>query len=267
MSQYNNVIFTNIGVTINSKFRENKHKTKTNEFKFNLDKEVRRISMIKIKSIQVPFTFYGINSTNNRLYVNSTWITITPGNYTSNTIGTEIKTQLEAAFGPGVVTVSISPTNHKMTLSIDAGTLEIKYSDGSEISTFAPLIGFNLSANGPPSEIYPVSIGPAASITGNGVVDISGIKYIVVKSNALTRFSGQKNATASSLSSNNILHTITVKGFPTDIILDEPENLEISINNKTTFKNSIDFRLEDDSGNLLDLNGSEWSVNFIFIST
>ena len=67
------------------------------------------------------------------------------------------------------------------------------------------------------------------------------------------------------VSSRDIIHTVPVNTNPGGVILDiAPEPRYNILGFKTSFQTNIDFRLEDDQGNLINLNGNHWSVQFIF---
>lgn len=100
---------------------------------FILKNPIANIHSVKLKSAMIPLTFYNIDTHNNKLYLveqanPSTTITctISPGNYTSTTILTALKSALELE-GEDTYTVTFDSTTNKLTI---AGT-DFKLVSGS----------------------------------------------------------------------------------------------------------------------------------------
>ena len=90
---------------------------------------VKNVIEINVSSIEIPNTFYYINSTkgNNAININSTDYTINDGSYTRS----ELMTELENI--PGVTTATYSSTTGKVTLDTTGDIL------GSNISDYPSL--------------------------------------------------------------------------------------------------------------------------------
>lgn len=247
-----------VEVLIHSQYRNSPSTTNHTNFTYNLDREVSRVSEIKIGSIHIPFSFYAINENNNVLYLNASSSTIAAGNYTISTLTAALTTAMDAIFG-ATSTVTYNSTTNKFTLTHSSTSFTV---DTSSANNIAYIIGFEESGASSTTQI------------SDSVVDISGPKHLVLKSSILTQFTAEKNVTASGLSSiytsntgvsDNILHTMPINAMPSGINLDvSMQSNFIRMNTLMKFQNNIDFRIEDDEGNLLDLNGKEWSIKLFF---
>lgn len=248
-----------VEVLIHSQYRNEPDATNHTNFTYNLDREVSRVSEIKINSVHIPFSFYAINANNNTLYIDSVGnSTIPVGNYTISTLTAALIVAMDAILTP-TSNVTYNSTTNKFTLTHTTTPFTI---DTTSAANIAYVIGFEEPG------------GASTTKTSDSVVDISGPKHLVLKSSILTQFVAEKNVTASGLSaiyttntgvSDNVLHTIPINAMPSGVNLDiSIQSNFIRMNTLMKFQNNIDFRLEDDEGNLLDLNGKEWSIKFFF---
>lgn len=247
-----------VEVLIHSQYRNNPSATNHTNFTYTLDREISRVSEIKISSIHIPFSFYAINENNNVLHLGAGSSTVPVGNYTVSTLTAALITAMDDILAGTTSTVTYNSTKNKFTLTNDiAFTVDVV-----SANNIAYVIGFE---------------EPGLSSTSHesdSVVDISGPKHIVLKSSILTQFTAEKNVTANSLSeiyvvntgvSDNILHTIPINSMPSGVNLDVSTRSNfIRMNTLMKFQDNIDFRLEDDEGNLLNLNGKEWSIKLFF---
>jgi len=92
--QLNNNIYQSVKVLVDSQFRNNLDDP-VNNFKYDLDKSVDRVTSIYVESAQVPFTYYTTTVTNNVFETSLGTATIPPGNYNSGTIATGLRTSLD----------------------------------------------------------------------------------------------------------------------------------------------------------------------------
>lgn len=248
-----------VEVLIHSQYRNSPSTTNHTNFTYTLDREISRVSEIKIGSIHIPYSFYAINSNNNKLYFTGVGDTTIPvGNYTISTMTAALTAAMTTLLG-GSPTATYNSTTNKYTLDSNGAAFIV---DTASENNIAYAIGFETTT------------GSATSHTGDAVVDISGPKHLVLKSSILTQFVAEKNITASALASiyttntgvsDNIMHTIPINAQPSGINLDIASSANsIRMNKLMKFQNNIDFRVEDDEGNLLDLNGKEWSVKLFF---
>jgi hypothetical protein len=220
----------------------------SNNFTYTLDKAVERVSQIEVVSVQIPFSYYAINDSNNKLTVNAGTATLTNGNYTSATLPAMLKTALDA-LGPV----------HTVTYSAITGRLRI-----SQVAGFTVIVGGANDA-GPTLGFPATTAPPEANVTSRATANWTGPNYLVIKSAVLTRYNATPPATAVGLANDTILHTVPVNANAGSVIIDTPGSGSslITLNAPDTFETLIDFRLEDDQGNLLDLNGADWSMQLL----
>ena len=138
---------------------------------------------LKIISAEIPFSYYIVNTLNNVFTFTgdvtvATPITITPGNYNSSQMTTELKTQLDAIAGNAdVFTVTYSTSTNRFTIVSDGAT------NASFTLTFGTLgdstntdlhwfLGFNSGDN--------ASTGTTL-VTPN-VINLSGPNYLYINS-------------------------------------------------------------------------------------
>jgi hypothetical protein len=237
-----------IRAIINSKDRNDVNNTTSTSFSYNLDREIKRVVKIELLSIQIPYTYYTITALNNVVEISAGTNTIPIGNYTTSSMALQLKTTMDA-IGGGPYTLSFSRTTHKLTVSA-AGAFQV-------LTVAANNIAKNLG--------FTVDSTLSTDNTGDIVFNLSGTNYIVIRSDALTEYNARPNVSAVGLTSRNILYTMVVKGNPTNILVDEPEGtIIVNLNTKRTFQYNIDFSIEDDSGNPIDLNGLDWSCQLLF---
>ncbi|MGL5934889.1 MAG: hypothetical protein ACRCZI_04625 [Cetobacterium sp.] len=231
--------------------------TTSSNFTFSFSKKFIRITEVVVRSVQIPFTFYTVNSLNNVLKFNNNAVTVTltPGNYNTSSLAVELKSKIDTAFGDTNTTISFSATTYKLTIARVAPFI-VDAAISVPTSTFATLIGFTVSS------------ANAVSNTGDSVINLSGPNYIVIESAFLTKAIQHRTNYTSSLY-NNVLAVIPLMVAPGDIIsLDDQLLLPTRLNYKFDILTTdvIDIVLKDDAGNILNLNGSDIAIHLVFIS-
>jgi hypothetical protein len=248
MSRHDN-IYQSVKVLVDSRYR-NDLLEPINNFKYDLNESIDRVSRIYVESAQIPFTYYTTTALNNVFETSLGTATLDPGNYNSATIVTSLKTSLDANAAAGAPwTVAFSSITFKVTITSGVAF--------SIITTTANTMTKNLG----------FTVDTAANLThvGDSVIDLSGARYLVIKSSLIGESSSFTTAAASTVYSKDIIHTVPVNANPGDVILNiaaEPSYNILGF--KASFHTGIDLRLEDDQGNALDLNGSHWSIQFVF---
>jgi hypothetical protein len=242
-------IYQSVKVLVDSNFRNNPLDA-TNDFKYDLDKSIDRVKNVYVNSVQIPFTYYTTTAINNVFSTSLGNTVIPPGNYNSGTIVTTLKNGLNNDAAPAIWDVVFSPTTLKLTVSADT-PFEIIATVANSI---APNLGFNVD-----------TVGPNTSFIGDGTIDLSGPRYLVIKSSLIGENRSLTTTVAPAVTSQDIIHTIPVNTNPGGVVLDvAPQPRYNILGFKTSFFKNIDFRLEDDRGNPLDLNGNDWSVQYVF---
>lgn len=245
----NNNIYQSVKVLVDSNFRNNKADP-VNNFKYDLDKVINRVSRIYVESSQIPFTYYTTTTNNNVFETSLGTVTLSPGNYNSGNIAMVLKNELDVSAAAGAPwTVVFDLITLKLTISSAVAFSIVT----TTANTMASELGFNSDT------------AVNTSHVGDGVVNLSGPRYLVIKSSLIGENRAFTTAVAPEVSSRNIIQTIPVNTNPGGVVLDSMSNPRYNILGfKTSFHKDIDFRLEDDKGNLLELNGNDWSVQLIF---
>lgn len=240
---------------INSRDRLNPLTETSSDFTFSFNDKVTRIVDIYVDSVQIPYSFYAINSNNNVLTFNNgvNSITITPGNYTATTLSTEIETRMAVVFAGQSPNVTFSNITFKLTISKSAPFIVDAYDD-VPASTAATLLGFKESS------------ASGTSVTGDSAINLAGPNYLLIKSSFLTKAIHHKTLYKDN-SYQEVLFMAPVNVSPGDVISLEPE-LPIRLSHKIEIDTTdiIDVSIYDEFDNLLDLNGLDWAMQLILMT-
>ena len=195
-----------------------------------------------ITDLEIPYSFYIFRSTNNHLRIQinagaTVNFTLTVGNYNIN--------QLVDAFNDNGGTLYAN----NITATYDANTNKLSFSHNSTTikvviayTTMLKEIGWKTT-----QDTY------ASPITGDNMVNLSGLANIYLRS---------KNLGVENYDSNNAvagtLCKVPVNVLPLEFIFYRPvENLYIRLSDRQI--TTIDVAIEDEAGNLINLNGGEFS--------
>lgn len=162
--------------------------TNKSNFRFDLPSNYHNIAYMKIKSIEIPHTIYTFSSNKNNLNAKLTFdsvdynIIISEGNYTANTIITEIQDKLNSIniTTSQDFTISLNSINNKITIKNNTGnnfTLDFsRLNNGGD--TIYPHIGYYLGFT---EEIYSSN----NTYTGINQLNLIDTNYIYLKINDL----------------------------------------------------------------------------------
>jgi hypothetical protein len=229
--------------------------TSKSNFVITLGREINQVDKIEIDFVEIPYTFYSVNATNNVVEIRHDESAdiksgaIAAGNYSPTTMAVALKTLLDTIddhSDAGTYTVTYSSITHKFTIARSVGTFEIVKNSGS---TLYGKLGFS------------GSVGASITHTGDQVINLLLTKYINIRSDSLTRYLTVPNVEYGTY--RNLLCTVPMTGSPTDIIICDDLKSLISLNHRISFT-TVDLKLEDSLGNELDLNGHDWSIVLIF---
>jgi hypothetical protein len=190
---------------------------------------------VSIQNFVCPYTFYNINSSNNTLiYLENSianTITITNGNYNTNTLITELTSKMTR------FTITYNSTTNKLTFVNSLYDFTF-----STLSTCLSLLGFSTGLS-----------SSSKSLTSDKCVNLCPYRCICISTNFKT-FSVNKKY------SNNttLLASIPINTAPNSIIVYENKN-NFKSNTFTNNINNIRIKLTDHNFNLLDLNGQHWT--------
>ena len=196
--------------------------------------------IMSINDVQIPMSYYIINSNNNTLNYNDgsdRSVTITEGNYDV----LQLRDTLNASIlkTTSNITVTYDEKTNKLTFTADSGDFTFKSS-----STCFDLLGFSSGTHTSSSSVLSSDI----------VVNLSGISAIFIASNFSTR----------NLDSRNAGFTSIIGKIP----VNTASNGILTYTNKTQFKSIITEKtisvihltLEDEDRNIINLNGVGWII-------
>lgn len=188
---------------------------------------------ISIVHCEIPYSFYVVNESNNKLVLSTGTINVPYGNYNANSLMKYINTQL--------------PVN--MILSFDAttGKMKLTYNQWFSIlstSTIQKLLG--------------LAVNTTYSSTSNVIafpypMNVLGTKNLYIKSNVML-------ANYNSLTKDYVtLSCIPVNVEPYGIILyNNYSNSAYIIRNKKL--DNVEIKIFDDNNNFVDFNNIEWNI-------
>lgn len=157
---------------------------------FYVGKPLTNVAAIKILEVQIPFTYYVFNSTNNTFTLTeaggipgSATVTVPVGNYSSITIlsalGTALSSASTAIGNSYTYTVSFSATTQLLTITkTGAGIFTLTFGAGlSDPGNTNPRLwlGFSGGAN----------VGTATTLVSPSVIQLTGPNYIYINSRAI----------------------------------------------------------------------------------
>lgn len=219
-----------------------------NDFMTTLKRALNNVSRVEIKSIEIPFTYYTVNSNNNTIQFtdnvpNTYSCTLTPGYYNADQLLTEIESKMTAqlaGFTGG------SYDENKLKFTIANGTNDFEILD-STTTTAQALIGLDGDT------------GVVSSWTSDNAINIMGTNHIYIFSNAL--ISGRNIAYADS-DMKDIIYRVPVDVDFGSVIRERTEAYQSNVFEYDTANrlHNIDFRLTNEDYNALDLNGWNWSI-------
>ncbi len=195
---------------------------------------------ISVQSCSLPYSFYNVNQYNNLLkysiYTTIYNVLIPTGNYTILSLLSTLQTILPT------FTISYDKIKNKFTFS-NASNFTFIY-DTFINSTCFELIGM--------SNIMQNSMN--GTITSDIVCNVSSVRHVCIATNFHT-----SNINKALPNERNILAHIPVHVMPNDVITwSNVNNYRCNLN--TNRLNHIVIRILDHKGNLLDLNGVDWSL-------
>lgn len=233
-------------VIVNSRLRDSGTE---NNFSYTLRWPVSDPISYAVESVQLYNTAYTINNYNNKLYwTDSTptahTTTLTNGNYTVSSLASHIETLMNAAnTGSGTFTVTSNTNTGKITITNSSVNFSLTFGTNTENSV-SSTIGFN-NANKTSSQTY----------TGEKIVKLN-TKYYSIYGDI-----GSQN----SYSADELVNIIAY--VPNNVNFGDMINYqsELAKSFKITEKeiSRMKFYIKDDMGNIVDLNGVDWSMNII----
>lgn len=208
--------------------------------------QIQKVRKIKVANVVVPVTYYVVNSNNNTF----SWeedagggaitSTLTPGNYTSTTFATQLKTQMDAdTNNAATYTITVSTSTNKMTISAGAN-FSIAVANSSKLT------GFSSASSS------------ATSHVGADIVNLAGANQLYLRSNIATRIDTQSVIKNDKIF-NNVLAVVPINVNTFDFVFksyDYTQYFDSDIDIQ-----DLDFYFTDDSDTQIDFNGAPFSLS------
>lgn len=195
---------------------------------------------LSVLSANIPYSFYNVNSTNNTLIIiigsNYYTYTFSTGNYTINQFLLELQNKIPTFI------ISYDKIKSKFTFSYIANfTISI-------LSTCLTIIGFSNVTD------QLLLYSSSNILTSIDCVNLQTFQCICVGTNFISN-----SISTSNLKKPTVICCIPITTAPNSMITYiNPSNYKINIFN--SMFSSINIKIMDQNGNLIDLNGCQWSM-------
>jgi hypothetical protein len=250
-------------ISIDTKFRKDYvyGQNADADFTVNFGEKITEVRSMEVDSIDVPLTFFNINSSNNTFHVNTSLITLTPGFYPNvATVATEINSKMVSA-GFAAADISFSTVGINQTSVFRTNTVAYDISFGAAESyktNLGWLLGFCKNS-------YRIS-SSSKSVVSECSINLKNPRHLFL---AINEFSSTnvnsflapfENANLNK----NIIARISVPdtGFATTVTASHGNGYLVSEVRKYLEKVNIQrmhIQLLDDAGNVVNLNGSDFA--------
>jgi|GEM_PF-4459188 len=216
--------------------------------------------IIKVVKLYVPYSFYNVNSNNNRFnfqYVegvtNLTFtVTVPPGNWALVNLLSYLQVEVRAQTANTTINFELNRSIGKTEVTVGA----------SPVSTLTILMASGLNATNQSRQLLGIttdlSTSSGTTSTGDRVASVLTIPRIVLRSDLI----GENSYDTATATSSNALAEITVDTPLFSILSFVAENTRAAyvIPSQISVAN---FSLTDPDYNLIDLNGLDWSFTFL----
>lgn len=281
-------------LNIDSRFRSDYKNTKSSDFTISLPEKINKISSMKIKSVEIPTTFYAISPKLNNTTFNVTIdgsnhsITLPEGNYECKFLDNTKAASIEEAINKELNEISNNNLNGgKLAYRVDhaSGKSKFYYDTSGGTPSEPSIINFNVDNDGNTDSeplifhlgwqlgfrdaSYTVLTDPSASAISESICLVSGPRYLFIaindyQNNSTNNFTA---AFSESILSPNIMERITlsnlIKSSSRVYLLGD---VSTSLNNsKREYFGPVDIQritisIYDEYGRIVDLNGMDWSL-------
>ena len=264
-------------VSIDTKFRKDIFNMNA-DVNLVLGEKITEVKSIEVDSVDIPITFFNINSYNNSFVIKITnpsvsthTVFLTPGFYSSlSAIATEINLRLDAIVVDAIVDtgfnvgdVSFNLIGNRGVFSTTSNSYDIYFNGSSGLGWLLGYRGNSYSIN-----------GSSKKAISEGVALLKYPRHIYV---ALNEFSNSSNMNvfhvpgSNSNLNKNIIARVSVPdtGFGTTITASHGNGFLVSEVRRYLEKvnvQRIQVQLLDDAGNVIDMNGGDFAVNLRVVS-
>ena len=265
-------------LNIDSKFRPDYYNTKSSDFTITLPERINKISSMKIKSAEIPTSFYAISPklNNTTFLIKSTLIRLPEGNYECQFLD-----KTKAAFIENAINDALEKGGiNDIVYTVDIVSCKSVFAARSTNAPTSFTIDFNVDNEGNIDDSIPLmfrlgwQLGfRAAKYTGKTAVSesiclISGPRYLFIaindyQNNSTNNFTA---AFSESILSPHIMHRVSLSnlvGSSTRIY--QLGDIKDSDNSKREYFGPVDIQrltitIYDEYGRIVDLNGLDWSI-------
>jgi hypothetical protein len=223
------------------------------EFTTVFERPITGVTQAEIISIEIPYTFYTINATNNVLIINlendltDYVVTIPPGSY-----GISMYTQVLQGLLENDVDSDFLVLYNRQTFKITITNANKAFRFKAEGTTMADIIGLIIN------EDFPLDGSTLNTALMPKTINLAGTKYIFVKSIRLVRPNVYRPYDSSER--DDILYKLSITGGPGQIMVDKvnlPDLFKYGVRQNIE---QMDFQLVDEYGDVIDLNNQAWSL-------
>jgi hypothetical protein len=251
------LLFNNMSSTLSSVLVYINSKDRTygtnEEFTTVFESPITGVTQGEIISIEIPYTFYTVNHTNNVLVVNLNndlndyVVTIPSGSYGISMFTQVLQGLLENDVDPDFL-VLYNRQTFKITITNANRAFRFK----GEGTTMADLVGLIIGEN------FPADGSTVNTALMPKTINLAGTKYVFIKSVRLVRPNVYRPYSNSER--DDILYKLSVTGNPGEVMVDKvnlPDLFKYGVRQSI---GEMDFKLVDEYGDVLDLNNQPWSL-------
>ena len=237
-------------VYINS-FNRSATSTSSSDFNIRLSRNIKDVEKVIIKSVEIPISYYPVNDNTNVITftdnVPNTYVaTLTNKNYTGDDLATEMQTKMNALLAGFVITYDEDTL--KFTFTNSTNDFEITLTGTSAYR----IIGLESDTT------------IAGAYTSENIVNLSGTNHIFLKSDFLSR--GAELSLNDGSNDGYIFRVVVNEGFGSVLHYRVEAVNEHSFHYSKMLLDTLDFKLYDEEGNALDLNGGNWNIELLIFS-
>lgn len=216
-----------------------------------------RLKKVEFVSLQMPVSWYNINSTNNTIVFKDTTgvtctATLTIQNYSASQLATAIATQMSATTTHGVYACSYNAQTNKFTINETSGptNFQLLFSSGG-LSQPLNLIGFTAT-----------DLTGAATYTSQNGANMNYPTSVYISSGALASFLDPP--IWRNLGNSSIIVSLPVNATFGNVInyVNHSEEIGVDIPGNGCSVNNIDFQILYPNGQQINLNGVPWQITF-----
>jgi hypothetical protein len=233
-----------VSIFLNSK---NRTSGSTSNFNARLIKGLKNVHRIQLRSVEVPISYYTVNSTNNTLKFSNQvptefTVTFSEGNYSAIELAAEIETKMKVVSSN--MTVVFNDNTLKFTFANNGNDFRLFDS----VTTCQSLIGLENDT------------GTVTTYTSTKIVNISGPNHLYILSSELT--SGRDMAIVDN-DYREIAFRVPIKEVFGSINNYEPTSAQYLNYNTDHLLQQIDLKIVDEEFNEMNFNGLEWNIELL----